>query len=239
MSFFSNSNAEAQSSYVDLNAVMRQVYLWMTFGLVISAVVAFGMASSGLTRVFLGNPVLALITVIAYFILAFALQPIIMRANPTVAALCYLGFTALLGVTLSSIFLVYQISTIGFAFVATSAMFGAMSVVGYTTKMDLSRMRSILMMALIGLIIASVINIFFANNMLYWLINYAGVLIFCGLTAYDTQWIKNYAGSVSMSSDRDMAMRVSLVGAFHLYLDFVNLFIFLLRILGGGGGRRR
>jgi hypothetical protein len=119
-------------------------------------------------------------------------------------------------------------------------MFGAMSIFGYTTKVDLSRFRNLLFMALIGLIIASVVNlIFFAggNNLLYWLVNYAGVVIFVGLTAYDTQWIKNYAGRVSTSGDADMGQRVALVGAFHLFLDFVNLFLFLLNILGGG--RRR
>ncbi len=197
------------------------------------------MASSGLTIRFVSNPVLPLITVIAYFILAFALQPIIMRSKPSTGAFFYLLFTAMLGITISSIFLIYRIQTIAYAFIATSATFGTMSVIGYTTKVDLSRMGSILMMALIGLIIATIVNIFVASSALYWLINYAGVLIFVGLTAYDTQWIKNYSAQVAQSGDTNMIARISLMGAFHLYLDFVNLFMFILRIMGGGGGGRR
>jgi len=239
MSFFPNSNAEARPAFLDLNAVMRQVYLWMALGLGMSAITAYGFAASGMTTVVLRNPVISLILMVAYFIMAFALQPLVMRAEPTVGAIFYLAFTAVLGVSLSSIFLVYARSTIALAFVSTAAMFGAMSVFGYTTKMDLSGMRNILFMAMIGLLIATVVNIFFANSMLFWLINYAGVLIFSGMTAYDTQWIKNYASAVSTSGDSTMVSRIALIGAFHLYLDFVNLFMFILRIMGGGGGRNR
>jgi uncharacterized protein len=240
MSFFSNSNTEARSIGVDMNAVMRQVYLWMTLGLVVSAVTAYGMASSGLTLRFVTSPILPLITVVAYLILAFALQPIIMRSQPSTGAFFYLLFTGLFGITISSIFLIYRIQTIAYAFVATSATFATMSVVGYTTKIDLSRMGSILMMACLGLFIATIVNLFLASSALYWMINYAGVLIFVGLTAYDTQWIKNYAAQVAQSGDSNMIARISLMGAFHLYLDFVNLFMFILRILGsGGGGDRR
>ena len=239
MSFYSNSNVEARPLGFDLAAIMRQVYLWMTLGLAVSAVTAFGMASSGLSRYFLGNPLLMLITILAYIVLAFTLQPVIMRAQPSVGAILYLVVTALLGVMLSSIFFTYRINTIAYAFVATTATFGTMSFIGYTTKRDLSQMGSILMMALIGLIIASIVNLFLPSNVLYWLINYAGVLIFVGLTAYDTQWIKNFAARASTSGDPDMIQRISLIGAFHLYLDFVNLFLFILRIMGGGRGGRR
>ena len=146
-------------------------------------------------------------------------------------------YAALLGMTLSAIFIVYTDASIATTFLVTAGTFGAMSIFGYTTKIDLSQFRGIFMMALIGLVIASIVNIFFANDLLYWLINYVGVLIFVGLTAYDTQWIKNYASRAAMSGDSDMGARIALVGAFHLFLDFVNLFLFILRILGGG--RRR
>src|SRR5207237_929445 len=140
MSFFSSSDVEARPVGVDMNAVMRQVYLWMTLGLVVSAGTAFAMAQSGLTAAFYRNPVLPLITVVAYFILAFALQPIIMRSQPSVGALFYLLFTAMLGITISSIFLMYRLQTIGYAFIATSATLATMSVIGYTTKLDMSRL---------------------------------------------------------------------------------------------------
>jgi FtsH-binding integral membrane protein len=239
MSFYSNSNVEARPLSIDLAAIMRQVYLWMTLGLAVSGVTAFGMAASGISRYFFGNPILMIVTMLAYIVLALALQPIIMRAQPSVGTILYLVVTALLGVMLSSIFFTYRINTIAYAFIATTATFGTMSFIGYTTKRDLSGMGSILMMALIGLIIASIVNLFLPSNALYWLINYAGVLIFVGLTAYDTQWIKNFASQASMSGDPNLVQRVSLIGAFHLYLDFVNLFLFILRIMGGGRGGRR
>src|SRR5260221_14076084 len=176
---------------------------------------------------------------IGFLTLALTWPRFLLLFSPAVGAMCFLLFTAVLGLTLSSIFLVYRISTISYAFVATTATFATMSVIGYTTKRDLSRMGGLLMMALIGLIIASVVNIFLASTALDWLINYAGVLIFVGLTAYDTQWIKNYAGSVAASGNPDMVQRVALIGAFHLYMDFVNLFLFILRIMGGGKGGRR
>ena len=239
MSFYSNSNVDARPAGIDIMSVMRQVYLWMTLGLAVSAITSFGMAVSGLTIYMVRNPILAFLPFILYIILAIALQPVIMRSAPTVGAIFYLLVTAVLGVAISSIFLLYRINTIGYAFIATTATFATMSVIGYTTKRDLSRMGGILTMALIGLIIASVVNIFLASTALDWLINYAGVLIFVGLTAYDTQWIKNYAGSVAASGNPDMVQRVALIGAFHLYLDFVNLFLFILRIMGGGRGGRR
>jgi FtsH-binding integral membrane protein len=256
MAFYSNSNVEAQPVGLDLSSVMRQVYVWMAFGLLVAFGVAYFVGNSALqvynayanaraipdlsSVSLLFNPVVMIGSLIAYFVLAFALQPIVMRARPMIGALCYLLFTALFGFMMSTIFLQFETGTIAAAFIATAGMFGAMSIFGYTTKIDLSQFRNILFMALIGLIVASVVNLLFfsgGNSLLYWLVNYAGVLIFVGLTAYDTQWIKNYASRVSTSGDLDMGQRVALVGAFHLFLDFVNLFIFLLNILGGG--RRR
>lgn len=239
MSFYSNSNVQARPIGIDMAAVMRQVYLWMTLGLGVSAFTAFFMASSGWAVYLYRQPLLVLITIGAYFILVLALQSVIMRSRPAIGTLFYLLITGLLGVTFSSIFLLYQINTIGYAFVATTATFGTMSIVGYTTKRDLSRVGSIVFMALVGLIIASIVNIFLSSSVLYWLINYAGVLIFVGLTAYDTQWLKNYASQIAASGNPDMVQRISLIGAFHLYLDFVNLFLFILNVIGGGRADRR
>ncbi|MGH2501404.1 MAG: Bax inhibitor-1/YccA family protein, partial [Ktedonobacterales bacterium] len=113
-------------------------------------------------------------------------------------------------------------------------MFGAMALIGYTTKLDLSKLGTILLMALIGLIIAMVVNFFLANPILYWIVSIGGVVIFSGLTAYDTQWIKRQAMAVGSSGNSDAAHRIALIGAFHLFLDFVNLFLSLLRIFGRG-----
>ena len=251
MAFYTNSDVEARPIGFDLSAIMRQVYLWMALGLVVGFGVAYLVGNAALTALesynslsrvpisqvsILFNPIVMIVSLIAYIVLAFALQPIMMRASPAVGAAAYLLFTAVFGFMISSIFLQYAPGTIALALISTAAMFGATSIFGYTTKIDLSQYRGILMMALIGLVIASIVNIFFANNLLFWVINYAGVLIFVGLTAYDTQWIKNYAAQAATANDPDMGARIALVGAFHLFLDFVILFLFILRILGG---RRR
>jgi FtsH-binding integral membrane protein len=133
------------------------------------------------------------------------------------------------GATLSFIFLVYTAESIASTFVVTGLTFGAMSVYGFTTKKDLSGWGNILFMALIGLIIASVANIFFANSALYWITTYAGIIIFVGLTAYDTQKLKNISSQIS---DEQTATKLAIMGALSLYLDFINLFLFLLRLLG-------
>src|SRR5204862_4161782 len=134
------------------------------------------------------------------------------------------------GLTLSVIFLVYTQASLYSAFFITAGTFGGMSLYGFVTKRDLTSLGSMLFMALIGLIIASVVNIFWANSTLYWIISYAGVLIFVGLTAYDTQKLKQIA--YATANDAAMAARLSINGALMLYLDFINLFLFILRIMG-------
>lgn len=253
MGFFSSAEVESRPLPMGLSmsSIMRQVYLWLMAGLLVAFGIAFilgapvrdllnvalsgdATAAAQLERAIasspLLNPVLSIGALIAYFILAFALQPIIMRANTTVGAAFYFLFTALFGYMLGGILLAYQIGDIMAAFIATAGMFGVMSFLGYTTKIDLSRFGSIFMMALIGLIIASIVNIFLRSPAVTWIITYAGVLIFAGLTAYDTQWIKNNAAAIAETGDQTGAQRIALIGAFHLFLDFVNLFLFLLRI---------
>jgi hypothetical protein len=222
---------------------MRQVYLWLTIGLAVGFGVAFvvgqaanqALVSGNAESFILFNPVVMIVSLIVYVIMSFALYPVVMRASPSVGAMFYLAFTAVFGFMISSIFIVYELGTIFGAFVAAAGMFGAMTVIGYTTKTDLSKLGSILTMALIGLVLASLVNLFLRSEAIYWIISYAGVLIFAGLTAYDTQWIKNNAAQIAASGDGVAAQRIALVGAFHLFMDFVNLFLFLLRILGSGG----
>ncbi|MBP8972890.1 MAG: Bax inhibitor-1/YccA family protein, partial [Anaerolineae bacterium] len=146
----------------------------------------------------------------------------------------FLLFAALMGVTLSTIFYWATLTDIYLALFATGAMFAAMSIVGYTTEMDLTRLGSLLFMALIGLIVASLVNLFLASETLYWVVSYAGVLIFVGLTAYDTQWIKRQAAQLEVqgiNTGAAVVRQVAIVGALKLYLDFINLFLYILRIV--------
>lgn len=227
---------------LDLSAIMRQVYLWLAAGLVIGFGVAFALGHEiaregpdGPLATLLLNPVVWIGSIIVYLGVGFAFGPIIRRANVGLGAVLYLIFTAVFGLMISTIFLGFDVSSIVAAFVVTAGMFAVMSVIGFVTKADLSKLGMILFLALIGLILASVVNIFLNNGTLYWIVTYAGVLIFCGLTAYDTQWIKRAAAQASASGSAQTETRIALLGAFRLFLDFVNLFLFILRILGRGG----
>ncbi len=227
------SPAAVSTPRVSLRAVMQEVYLWMTMGLVTSAAVAVLFAATGLTVTLYP----------AYIVFMFAelglvwyLAARVQRMSAQRATSMFLIYAALNGATLSVILYGFALSDIYVALFATGAMFGAMSIVGYTTSVDLTRFGSLLFMALIGLIVASIINIFLASSALYWLVSYAGVAIFTGLTAYDTQRIKRQALMVEqMDASGDTATltrRVAIMGALILYLDFVNLFLFILRIVG-------
>lgn len=245
-----------EGARIDLPAVMRQVYTWMFLGLLVTAGVAAVIGSQrGLVTSLLTGSGIVLVFGLFFVELGVVwyLSARIMKMEPTTAKALFIAYSALNGVTLSFIFLYYQVPTIAAAFIATAGMFGVTSVLAYTTKTDLSKMGGILMMALIGLIIASIVNIFFSSSLLFTVINYAGVLIFVGLTAYDTQKIKNMAMNVDMlaanptvtngqltaatASTDVMVQRVAIIGALRLYLDFVNLFLFILRILGAGSRR--
>jgi FtsH-binding integral membrane protein len=219
-----------------LRLAMRRVYLWMAIGLFVTAGVALTVVSSQplkqlvtFTPVFFG-------LLIGELVVVLALSALMNRMSPAMAALVFFFYAALNGATMSIIFLVYTSSSIAFSFFATGAMFAAMSIVGYTTKTDLSKFGSLLMMGLLGLIIASVVNLFFASSLLYWIISYVGIALFVGLTAYDTQWIKNATTHAIMAGDTQLEGRVGVMGALRLYLDFINLFLMILRV---AGGRRR
>jgi len=219
---------------VDLRAVMQEVYLWMSAGLAVSAVFAVIFASTGLTAVLASRPILMMVMLVELG-LVWYLSARIFQMSPATASLLFLVYAAMNGATLSIIFYVADLVDIYLAFFAAGAMFAAMSIVGYTTKVDLSRLRGILLMALIGLIIASIVNIFLASSTLYWLVNYAGVLIFVALTAYDTQWIKRAALHIEaqgIGEGEAVIRQIAIIGSLHLYLDFVNLFLFMLRIMG-------
>lgn len=216
---------------------MRRVYLWMTIGLFVTATVALLVAGSErLLTLLVSNPLVFYGAIIGEFVLVLVLSAGINRMSPALAALTFFAYSALNGFTMSIIFLVYTQTGIAFSFFATASMFAAMTIVGYTTRTDLSKLGSLLMMGLIGLIVASIINWFFASDVLYWLISFAGVVIFVGLTAYDTQWIKNATSQAVAAGDAQLEGRLGVLGALRLYLDFINLFWMILRI---AGGRRR
>ena len=211
---------------------MVRVYNWMTTGLAITGLVAFGVASSpSLTAAIFGNAVIPIVLMIAQIGLVFWLAARVMQMSAQKAVGVFLLYSALSGVTFSVVFLAYTTTSITSTFLVTAGTFGAMSFYGYTTKKDLTSWGSFLFMGLIGIIIASVVNIFLQNSTMYWVITYAGVLIFVGLTAYDTQKIKemNILGNEGTEEDTKEAVR----GALSLYLDFINLFLMLLRIMGG------
>ena len=205
------------------------VYAWMAAGLALTAVVAWYVSTQPqLLKTVLG-PMIWLF-IIAEFVLVIAISAAVKKINATVATVLFLLYAGLNGLTLSVIFLVYAKATLASAFFVTAGTFGATSVYGMVTKRDLSRLGSILFMALIGLVLASLVNIFLKSPAMQWIITYAGVLIFVGLTAWDTQKLKIIA--VQTQTDAAMAARMSISGALMLYLDFINLFLFILRIMG-------
>ncbi len=215
----------------DVKSFLLRVYNWMAMGLAITGLTAFAVSSSeSMIELFIMNRIMFFGLIIGQFLLVMAISAGINKMPSIVAVGAFFLYAFLNGLTLSVLFLVYTSASIYSTFLICSMMFASVSVLGYITKMDLSKMGSFLFMALIGLIIASVVNMFLANSTLYWIISYAGVLIFVGLTAYDTQKIKQMA--YSMEAGSEQGKKGAILGALTLYLDFINMFIFLLRILG-------
>ena len=213
------------------NAVMKRVYVRMFVGLLITAFVALGVASSPAALMFIfGNKIVFWGMLIAMLAMAFLIPARLHKmASGTVMALFFV-YAALMGAWMSSIFMAYRISSIVYTFFITAGTFGAMSVYGYFTKTDLTRIGSYLIMALFGLMIAIIVNIFVGSSTLGWIISVVGVLLFVGLTAWDTQQVKQMA---AMNLNPQLADKLATMGAMNLYLDFINLFLFILRIFGG------
>lgn len=225
-----------QSLGKEQNAVfaklMRSVYLWMVLALVITGLTAAYVASSpAYISALMNNPVLFYGVIIAELALVFILSGRIHKMSFTSASLMFILYSLLTGVSLSTIFLAYTESSIATTFLITAGTFGTMSLVGFVTKKDLSKLGGILFMALIGLIIATVVNIFLVSDTLGWIINYVGVLIFVGLTAYDTQKIKQMMREYGTDIN-EQTQKMALMGSLSLYLDFINMFLYLLRIFG-------
>lgn len=210
---------------------ISKVYGWMTAAMLITGIVAFWCASNPSAIEFIfGSKLIFWGLIILELICVASLASMINRISSRMATVIFIGYSALNGLTLSGIFLIYTSSSISNTFFITSTTFGLMSAYGYFTKRDLTTIGNLAFMALLGLIIASVVNIFLDSAMLYWIITYAGILIFVGLIAYDTQKIKelNIIGNEGTEEDKKEAI----MGALTLYLDFINLFLYLLRIFG-------
>lgn len=237
-SFMQASARSAMSTADQVNVTtsfINRVYGWMCGGLTLSGIIAYLIGTDpNMMQKLIDNPALLWGAFIGEFALVIILSAGIKKMSVAVASGCYLLFAALTGVMLSFIFIRYNMQSIATTFFVTSITFGAMSVYGYVTKRDLTSIGNLCFMALIGLIIASVVNIFVGSSLLYWGVTYVGILIFVGLTAYDTQKIKEMSIALGDElSTSETGKKYAIMGALRLYLDFINLFLLLLRIFGG------
>ena len=213
-------------------SVFRRVYIWMTMALCITGLTALIIANNNdIMYSLLQNEATFWIIMIAELALVFILAGRLHKLSMGTATILFILYSVLNGITMSLIFIIYTESSIAATFFVTAGTFGAVSLYGLATKKDLSSWGSILIMGVIGIVIASVVNIFMGSETLYWIISYAGVLIFVGLTAYDTQKIKEVLLNPNVEVD-DNLNKIALFGALQLYLDFINLFMHLLRIMG-------
>jgi len=215
-----------------LQTFMAQVYGWMTCGLLLTAFIAWYAANTPAVMMFVFQSKFTFFgLVIAQLALVFILSGLVHKMSGVLATTLFMLYSALTGLTMASIFLVYTSSSIASTFVVAGGMFGAMSLYGYTTKRDLSGFGNMLFMALIGIILASLVNFWLKSEALMWVVTYIGVIVFVGLTAYDTQKLKNIGQQIDVTH-LDNLRKYSILGALTLYLDFINLFLMLLRIFG-------
>ncbi len=216
-----------------VNSFIRSVYNWMAIGLGITGFVAFYVANTeSLRQLIFGNQILFFGLIIAEFGLVIAISARIQKMQASTATALFVLYSALNGATLSLIFLIYTASSITSTFFICAGTFVACSIYGWTTKRDLTSVGGFMTMGLIGIIIASVVNIFLRSSAMYMIISYIGVIVFVGLTAYDTQHLKNMAMTQPDGLEAGVVRKGAILGALKLYLDFINLFLMLLRIFG-------
>jgi FtsH-binding integral membrane protein len=235
---------EIPSLRVEVRPLFRLVYLWMGLGLLVTTVISLVTATAGspLNRILyttepgvigpVPNIGIFLVAIIAELGMVVGLSWSLRRISPNLAMILFFVYAALNGFTLSLLVMVYADSSLVTAFASAAALFGVMSVVGYTTQADLTQYRTYFMMGLIGLIVAMIVNIFLQSSVLEMLLSLFGVVLFTALTAYDTQKIKQIAADPNIQADGSLVIKLSIMGALALYLDFINLFIFLLRLFG-------
>ncbi len=223
----------AQARQEASTVFLAKVFNWMAIGLGLTGIVAYFTAQSGLAVSMVSGPIF-FILVLAELGMVFYLSARIDKLQPGTATGLFVGYSVLNGLTLSTIFLAYTKASIGGTFLITAGMFGAMSIYGLVTKRDLSGMGSFMFMGLIGIILASVVNFFMKSSGLSWAISAIGVVVFVGLTAWDVQRLKDIGEKGIMTQGEAAIRKGSIIGALSLYLDFINLFLMLLRFFGGG-----
>ena len=215
-----------------VNTLFRKVYQYMAVGLILTSLTAWLTASNpSMTRIFSGSAVPLIIVAVAEIGLVIYLSAAISRLSASTALMLFCVYSVLNGITCSSVLLAYTNESVYSAFLSTAGMFGVMSLYGLYTKRNLTGMGSFLRMGLFGLIIAMVINIFVGSTMAETVISVMGIIIFMGLTAYDTAKIKELAEGAGMSGDEAVG-KIAVIGALALYLDFINLFLYLIRLFG-------
>ncbi|MBZ0293630.1 MAG: Bax inhibitor-1/YccA family protein [Anaerolineae bacterium] len=220
---------------VEIQPLMRQVYMWMTLGLLVTTAIGVVISAVEPLRELALNPIVLFGSIIVQLGLVFGLSFGIRRFSARTASIMFFVYAAMMGLTLSLILLVYSGTSVALAAGTTAVLFGVMTMIGYTTNLDLTKFRTLALGALIALVVASLLNLFLNSSALYWIITYAGVIIFTGLIAYDTQRIKNMASDPSIEAQgTELVQKIAIMGALALYLDVINLFLFLLRIFGGG-----
>ncbi len=225
----SMTQARAQASTVFL----AKVFNWMAIGLALTGVMAFiTVNSQTMLQVIFGNKMVFYALMFGELGMVIFLSARIQKISAQTATALFIAYSALNGITLSSILLMYTMTSVAATFFVTAGMFGSMAVYGFVTKKDLSGMGSFMFMGLIGMVIASVVNIFLASSMMSWVISGIGVIVFTGLTAYDVQKITQI-GAMGIMEQGDAAIRkTAIMGALSLYLDFINLFLSLLQFMG-------
>ncbi|MCY3718316.1 MAG: Bax inhibitor-1/YccA family protein [Anaerolineaceae bacterium] len=219
---------------VAIQPLLRQVYMWMTLAMLVTTASALVISSVAL-ELLVTNPAIIIVAIVAQLGLVLALSWGMQRMSVTLAQILFFVYAASVGVTLSLILLVYEGSTVISAFATTAVLFFVMTMFGLTTRVDLTRYSSYFMIGLVGLFIALIVNAFIGSSTTELLLSFVGVVLFSGLTAYDTQRIQRMAQDPRLAGEGEATMsRLAIMGALGLYLNFLNLFIFLLRLFGGG-----
>lgn len=231
MDFEKTYDSPYNDTDVGLKNFMTGVYSWMTIGILLTAVISLLTVKTGAVKYLLNNGIFLILSVVEIVLVAI-LSMCVWKMSKTTATTIYLAYSALNGVTLSSIFLIYTNSSIATTFFAAAAMFGIFSIYGLITKGDLTHWSRPLMMGLIGLIIVSIINIFMKSSKLDWIISIVGIVLFSLLTVYDTFKLKKSYLTYCTNNDAVVTEKISILGALTLYLDFINLFLYLLRFFG-------
>jgi len=232
MNQFQNTATAVDASFstAATRKFLLHVYNWMAMGLAITGVIAYGISKSTFVETLYTQPILLMVIILLQLGVVMGLSFAINKIPAGVAIGGFFLYSALTGITMASIFLVYTGGSIAATFFISAGMFASVSAFGYFTKMDLSKFGTFFFMALIGLILATIVNFFLKSTMMNYIISYAGVAIFVGLTAYDTQKIKRMSQSTDV--DTDQGKKSAVFGSLMLYLDFINMFMFLLRIFG-------